>query len=53
MNHKNTKLYFLLGVKEVNTMVSKTEKSMKTKIVIEGKHNEAFSRTEFLEVITF
>ncbi|MFT6869432.1 MAG: hypothetical protein ACJAYY_002062 [Paraglaciecola sp.] len=27
--------------------------NLKTKIVTEGKHNEAFWRTEFLEVITF
>jgi hypothetical protein len=29
------------------------EHNIKTKIVAEGKHNEAFWRTEFLEVITF
>lgn len=65
-NQKNTKLYFLVGSKEGDTMVLDTENmanllidvgfpehNIKTKIVVEGKHNEAFWRTEFLEVITF
>jgi predicted alpha/beta superfamily hydrolase len=65
-NQKNTKLYFLVGNKEGDTMVLDTENmanllidvgflehNIKTKIVAEGKHNEAFWRTEFLEVITF
>ena len=65
-NQKNTKIYFLVGAKEGDTMVPDTENmakllinvgfpenNLKTKIVTEGKHNEAFWRTEFLEVITF
>lgn len=65
-NQKNTKLYFLIGSKEGDNMVSDTKNmakllinvgfptnNIKTKIVREGKHNETFWRTEFLEVITF
>lgn len=65
-NQKNTKLYFLVGGKEGDTMVPDTENmakllidvgfpanNIKTKIVTEGKHNEAFWRSEFLEIITF
>ncbi|TXD52784.1 MULTISPECIES: alpha/beta hydrolase [unclassified Polaribacter] len=65
-NQKNTKLYFLVGGKEGDSMVPDTENmakllidvgfpanNIKTKIVTEGKHNEAFWKTEFLEVITF
>lgn len=65
-SQKNTKICFLVGAKEGDTMVPDTENmakllinvgfpanNLKTKIVTEGKHNEAFWRTEFLEVITF
>lgn len=65
-NQKNQKIYFLVGGKEGENMVSDTEKmvhllsevgfpnkNMKTKIVPEGKHNEAFWKSEFLETITF
>ena len=63
---KNTKLYLLVGGQEGGSMVSDTEKmskllpefgfkksNLKTKIVADGKHNEGFWKSEFLEVITF
>jgi predicted alpha/beta superfamily hydrolase len=65
-NKKNTKLFLLVGEKEGDSMVPDTKKMEKlllnsgfpienltTKIVAEGKHNEAFWKAEFLEVITF
>lgn len=65
-NQKNTKIYFLVGGKEGETMVPDTEnmakllvktgfskENIKTKIVEKGKHNEAFWKEEFLETITF
>ncbi|MFK8061228.1 MAG: alpha/beta hydrolase [Polaribacter sp.] len=65
-NLKNTKLFLLVGGKEGDSMVPDTEnmanlllengfpkKNIQTKVVPEGKHTEAFWRTEFLEVITF
>lgn len=65
-NQQNTKLYFLVGGKEGDTMVPDTEnmakllvekgfpaKNIKTKIVEEGKHTESFWKAEFLETITF
>lgn len=65
-NLKSTKLYFLVGGKEGDTMVPDTEnmakllvdlgfpnENMKTKIVADGKHTESFWKEEFLEVITF
>jgi predicted alpha/beta superfamily hydrolase len=65
-NQKNIKIYFLVGAKEGEGMVPDTEKmakllvdlgfpskNLKTKIVAEGKHNEAFWSSEFLETITF
>ncbi|MDP4599652.1 MAG: alpha/beta hydrolase-fold protein [Polaribacter sp.] len=65
-NHKNLKIYFLVGEKEGEEMVSDTEKmeklllksgfpskNIKTKIVPEGKHNEAFWKSEFLETLKF
>ena len=65
-NQKNLKIYFLVGDKEGEGMVPDTEKmeklllksgfpskNIKTKIVPEGKHNEAFWKSEFLETITF
>lgn len=65
-NQKNTKLYFLVGGKEGDSMVPDTENMakilkdvgfkkeyLKTKIVPEGQHTEAFWKAEFLEVITF
>lgn len=63
---KNIKIYFLVGGKEGEMMVSNTEKMVKTlseigvpsknmklKIVPEGKHNEAFWKSEFLETLNF
>lgn len=65
-NQQNTKLYFLVGGKEGDTMVPDTEnmttlltelgfpsENIHTKIVVEGKHTEAFWKAEFLEVITY
>lgn len=65
-NQKSLKIYFLVGGKEGEMMVPDTEKmvktlseigfpskNMKTKIVPEGKHNEAFWKSEVLETITF
>ena len=65
-NQQNTKLFLLVGGKEGGSMVPDTEnmaklliengfpkENIKTKIVAEGKHNEAFWKAEFLEVITF
>ena len=65
-NQQNTKLFLLVGGKEGGSMVPDTEnmsklliengfpiENIKTKIVTEGKHNEAFWKAEFLEVITF
>ena len=65
-NHKNLKIYFLVGEKEGEEMVRDTEKmikalsetgfpskNMKLKIVPEGKHNEAFWKSEFLETLNF
>ena len=65
-NQKNLKIYLLVGGKEGEMMVPDTEKmvktlseigfpskKIKTKIVPEGKHNEAFWKSEFLETINF
>ncbi|WP_231953092.1 alpha/beta hydrolase [Polaribacter vadi] len=65
-NQQNTKIYFLVGEKEGDSMVPDTEnmakllvdlgfpaENIKTKIVAEGKHTESFWKTEFLEVIKF
>lgn len=65
-NQKKLKIYFLVGDKEGEMMVSETEKmaktlsevgfsskNMKLKIVPEGKHNEAFWKSEFLETLNF
>ena len=65
-NQQNSKIYFLVGGKEGDTMVPDTENMaklladlgfpkdhIKTKIVEEGKHTESFWKTEFLEVIEF
>ncbi|TMM30398.1 alpha/beta hydrolase [Polaribacter aestuariivivens] len=65
-NRKNTKIYFLVGEKEGDTMIPDTEnmakllvdlgfpeKNIHTKIVPEGKHTESFWKAEFLETITF
>ncbi|WP_439130816.1 alpha/beta hydrolase [Polaribacter sp.] len=65
-NLKSTKLYFLVGGKEGDTMIPDTEnmtklllkkgfpnQNIKTKIVADGKHTESFWKSEFLEVITF
>ena len=65
-NLKNTKLFLLVGGKEGDSMVPDTENmekllleigfpkdNLKSKIVAEGKHNEAFWKSEFLEVIEF
>lgn len=65
-NQPNTKIYFLIGGQEGDTMVPDTQKmekllfdkgfpeeNIKTKIVEEGKHTESFWSNEFLEVITF
>ncbi|MFY9242339.1 MAG: alpha/beta hydrolase-fold protein [Polaribacter sp.] len=65
-NQQNSKIYFLVGEKEGDTMVPDTEnmakllvdsgfpdKNIKTKIVADGIHSESFWKTEFLEVITF
>ena len=65
-NQKNLKIYFLVGGKEGEMMVPDTEKMVKTlseigfpskkmklKIVPEGKHNEAFWKSEFLETLNF
>jgi len=65
-NQQNTKIYFLVGGKEGDSMVPDTEnmgkllvdlgfpeQQIKTKIVPEGKHTEAFWKAEFLEVIEF
>lgn len=63
---KKTKLYLLVGGQEGGSMVPDTEKmskllpefgfeknNLKLKIVADGKHNEAFWKSEFLEAITF
>lgn len=63
---QDTKLYLLVGGQEGDSMVPDTEnmqqllletgfnpKNLRTKIVPEGKHNEAFWKSEFLEVITY
>ncbi len=65
-NQQNSQIYFLVGGKEGDSMVPDTEnmakllvdlgfpaENIKTKIVAEGKHTEAFWKTEFLEVIKF
>jgi predicted alpha/beta superfamily hydrolase len=65
-NQQNTKIYFLVGGKEGDTMFPDTEnmakllvdkgfppEKIKTKIVAEGKHTESFWKAEFLEVIEF
>lgn len=65
-NQKNTKLYLLIGGNEGNTILPDTEKmeklllntgfsdkNIKTKIVPEGQHNEAFWSAEFLDTITY
>jgi len=65
-NQQNTKIYFLVGEKEGDSMVPDTEnmgkllvelgfpaENIKTKIVADGKHTEAFWKAEFLEVIEF
>ena len=65
-NQQNTKIYFLVGEKEGDSMVPDTEnmakllvdlgfpaENIKTKIVAEGKHTESFWKAEFLEVIEF
>lgn len=65
-NQQDSKIYFLVGGKEGDTMVPDTENMgkllvdlgfpedhIKTKIVAEGKHTESFWKTEFLEVIEF
>ena len=65
-SQKNTKIYFLVGGKEGDSMVPDTEnmekllvekgfpkENIQTKVVAEGKHTESFWKAEFLEVITF
>ncbi|WP_372768281.1 alpha/beta hydrolase [Lutibacter sp.] len=65
-NLKNVKLFLLVGGKEGDDTDKDTKKmeklllktgfkplNLKTKINPEGKHNEAFWRSEFLEVITW
>jgi predicted alpha/beta superfamily hydrolase len=65
-HQQNTKIYFLVGGKEGDTMVPDTEnmanllldlgfpeENIITKIVEEGKHTETFWKAEFLEVIEF
>lgn len=65
-NQKNTKLYFLVGDKEGESMVPDTKnmgkllvdlgfpkENIQTKIVAGGKHTESFWKAEFLETITF
>lgn len=65
-NQKNSKIYFLVGGKEGNTMVPDTKnmanlledlgfpkENIKTKVVADGKHTESFWKGEFLETITF
>lgn len=65
-NLKNVKLFLLVGGKEGDDTDKDTQKmeklllktgfkpkNLKTKINPEGKHNEAFWRTEFLEVVTW
>ena len=65
-NQKNTKLYFLVGDSEGDTMVPDTKNMSKllvdlgfpkdnihTKIVAGRKHTESFWKAEFLETITF
>jgi len=65
-NLKNVKLFLLVGGKEGDDNDKDTKKmeklllktgfkplNLKTKINPEGKHNEAFWRSEFLEVITW
>ena len=62
----NTKIYFLVGEKEGEEMVEGTKKTVKllseigfpkenmvTKIVVDGEHNEALWKREFLNTITF
>ncbi len=66
MEIKKNQKFFLVGDKEGEEMVPDTEKMqklleksgfpskiIKTKIVVEGKHNETLWKTNFLEVITF
>ena len=63
-NTKNVKLFLLVGEKEGEEMVFGTEKTkkliletgfksknIKSKIAPEGNHNEAFWKSEFLEVV--
>ena len=65
-NQKKSKIFFLVGDKEGEEMVPDNEKmqklleksgfpskNIKTKIVVEGKHNETLWKKNFLEVITF
>ncbi|WP_026776191.1 alpha/beta hydrolase [Polaribacter sp. Hel_I_88] len=65
-NQQNSKIYFLVGGKEGDSMIPDTENMaklltdlgfpkdhIKTKIVEEGKHTESFWEVEFLEVIEF
>lgn len=65
-NLKNVKLFLLVGGKEGDNTEKDTQKieklllnnrfkskNLKTKINPEGKHNEAFWRSEFLEVISW
>jgi len=63
---KDTKMYFLAGTKESESMVSDMEKMLKTmkkagfkkknihkKIVVDGKHNEKFWQTELEGAIRY
>ncbi|PWG05906.1 alpha/beta hydrolase [Polaribacter aquimarinus] len=65
-NQQNTKLFLLVGGKEGDSMVPDTKnifnllietgfpkENIVKKIVPKGEHNEAFWKSEFLEVITF
>ncbi len=65
-NTKKVKLFLLVGEKEGEEMVLGTEntekllletgfiqKNLKSKIAPEGNHNEAFWKSEFLEVVTW
>ncbi|NVJ88495.1 MAG: alpha/beta hydrolase [Flavobacteriaceae bacterium] len=65
-NLQNTRLHLLVGGKEGESMVPNTlnieklliatgfnKNNLTTKVVAEGKHNEAFWKSEFLEVVNF
>jgi len=65
-NLKNVKLFLLVGGKEGDDMDKDTQKmeklllktgfkskNLKTKINLEGEHNEAFWKSEFLEVVSW